>query len=148
MDVGDWMVGWYENEQKVGRRDVRAKALSWDDEWDKAEKWLQKNRPFAIIYFSLNERAVATVCLPHAIKGLSFQHIWLTHKALSFFIPMVGEFLNMNPHSRCTPGKKNSLLKMPMSGKKSHKSYVLFQRGFLLTGFEAKRIYFSTCRKK
>ena len=38
MDVGDWMVGWYENEQKVGRRDVRAKALSWDDEWDKAEK--------------------------------------------------------------------------------------------------------------
>ncbi len=34
-----------------------------------------------------------------------------------------------------------------MSGKNSHKSYVLFQRGFLLTGFEAKRIYFSTCRK-
>ena len=34
MDVGDWMVGWYENEQKVGRRDVRAKALSWDDEWE------------------------------------------------------------------------------------------------------------------
>ena len=33
-----WMVGWYENEQKVGRRDVRAKALSWDDEWDKARK--------------------------------------------------------------------------------------------------------------
>ncbi|MBS7372544.1 MAG: hypothetical protein KIG57_00475 [Muribaculaceae bacterium] len=66
----------------------------------------QKNRPFAIIYFSLNERAVATVCLPHAIKGLSFQHILLTHKTLSFFIPMVGEFLNMNPHSRCTPGKK------------------------------------------
>ena len=38
MDVGDWMVGWYENEQKVGRRDVRDKALSWDDEWDKAKK--------------------------------------------------------------------------------------------------------------
>ena len=35
-----------------------------------------------------------------------------------------------------------------MSGKNSHKSYVLFQRGFLVTGFEAKRIYFSTCRKK
>ena len=34
MDVGGWMVGWYENEQKVGRRDVRAKALSWDDEWE------------------------------------------------------------------------------------------------------------------
>ena len=34
-----------------------------------------------------------------------------------------------------------------MSGKNSHKSYVLFQRGFLVTGFEAKRIYFSTCRK-
>ena len=85
--------------------------------------WLQKNRPFAINFFSLIERGVATVCLPHAIKGLSFQHIWLTHKTLSFFIPMMGEFLNMNPHSRCTPGKKNSLLKMPMSGKNSHKRF-------------------------
>ena len=37
MDVGGWMVGWYENEQKVGRRDVRAKALSWDIEWEKAK---------------------------------------------------------------------------------------------------------------
>ena len=35
-----------------------------------------------------------------------------------------------------------------MPGKNSHNSYVLFQRGFLVTGFEAKRIYFSTCRKK
>ena len=34
-----------------------------------------------------------------------------------------------------------------MSGKNSHKSNVLFQRGFLLTGFEAKRIYFPICRK-
>ena len=34
-----------------------------------------------------------------------------------------------------------------MSGKNSHNSYVLFQRGFLVTEFEAKRIYFSTCRK-
>ena len=25
-------------EQKVGERDVRAKALSWDGEWDKARK--------------------------------------------------------------------------------------------------------------
>ena len=35
-----------------------------------------------------------------------------------------------------------------MSGKNSHNSYVLFERGFLVTGFEAKRIYFSTGRKK
>ena len=34
-----------------------------------------------------------------------------------------------------------------MSGKNSYNSYVLFQRGFLVTGFEAKRINFSTCRK-
>ena len=45
MDVGDWMVGWYENEQIVGRRDVRAKALSWDDEWE-SRKMIAKGRFF------------------------------------------------------------------------------------------------------
>ena len=36
-DVGMWAL-WYGNEQKVGGGggDVRAKALSWDGEWDKA----------------------------------------------------------------------------------------------------------------
>ena len=33
--VGWWAL-WYGNEQKVGGGDVRAEALSWDGEWDKA----------------------------------------------------------------------------------------------------------------
>ena len=35
-DVGMWAL-WYGNEQKVGGGDVRAEALSWDGEWDKAK---------------------------------------------------------------------------------------------------------------
>ena len=32
---GGWWGWWYGREQKVGGGDVRAEALSWDNEWDK-----------------------------------------------------------------------------------------------------------------
>ena len=138
------MVGWYENEQKVGRRDVRAKPFRGTMSGIKPKNDCKRTVPLqSSISLSLIERAVATVCLQHAIKGLSFQHILLTHKTLSFFIPMMGEFLNMNPHSRCTPGKKNSLLKMPMSDKNSHKRFQPKTREIKLRGQAGAR---ASCR--
>ena len=32
----EWWFGWDGRKQKVGGGDVRAEALAWDDEWDKA----------------------------------------------------------------------------------------------------------------
>ena len=34
--VGWWGFGWMEENKKSGGGDVRAEALSWDGEWDKA----------------------------------------------------------------------------------------------------------------
>ena len=39
---GLWMDG---REQKIGGGDVRAKALSWDDEWDKAKNDCKRTVP-------------------------------------------------------------------------------------------------------
>ena len=41
-DGGLWMDG---REQKIGGGDVRAKALSWDDEWDKAKNDCKRTVP-------------------------------------------------------------------------------------------------------